>query len=97
MSRDRDAIETDGHGYVILSDEDVDRIADRVVEKMEWREGAKAVDVLETVGAQALALLLETLTLYESAQCVGPTREELARVNEIRKLVGLAPAREYGE
>ncbi len=43
------------------------------------------------------ALLREALELYERAECVGPTREERARINEIRKVLRMPPMREdYG-
>lgn len=37
MSRDRDAVQTDGHGFVILSDDDVRRIADAVSDALDER------------------------------------------------------------
>ncbi len=57
----------------------------------------RAVDVLQQMGDQLAALLREALELYERAECVGPTRQERARINEIRKMMSMPPMREdYG-
>jgi hypothetical protein len=54
-----------------------------------------AVDVLEQQGEQVAGLLKEVLELYERAECVGPTREERARINGIRRMLRLEPMKEW--
>lgn len=50
---------------------------------------ARANEALEQIGEQAAALLREALELYAQAECVGPTRQERARVDEMRKAIRL--------
>lgn len=53
--------------------------------------GAWAVEALEGIEQRSAELLREALDLYASAECVGATREERKRVDEMRVMVGLPP------
>lgn len=60
MSRDRDAIVTDGHGYVVLSSDDVDRIAIAVANEVEERMAQpKGAEQMSEIRKQMEDLLIE--------------------------------------
>lgn len=79
-------------GDVRLLVDEVSALRKRVAELEALNEaGARAVEALEGIEQRSAALLREALELYASAECVGATREERKRVDEMRAMVGLPP------
>ena len=67
---------------------EVEQLRKRVAElEMLHDAAARANEALDLIGHQATALLRETLELYNSAEVAGPTREDIARIVAIGKLL----------
>jgi hypothetical protein len=69
-----------------LVDNDIDRIAIAVVNELEERDGT-AIEVLRARVVILESALRDALELYNAAEVVGPTREEIRRIAEFGKLL----------